>query len=115
MNSDSRWYRASKSKVVCIRRADHNASQWEIWLNGRLLCGGFGSAEEAALAANTKNFDSDDIKQIFGGTYVPSDINMWQTSPPNDFPSMPENEGDNETTACRSRFRKSSSTRLDYD
>jgi hypothetical protein len=111
MNSDSRWYRASKSKVVCIRRAGHDANQWEILLNGQLLCGGYSDAEEAALAANRKNFDNPDSVGIFAGIYLPSDINMWQTTAPDDFPSTGNGAEDEDTIACKSRFRKPNSTR----
>jgi hypothetical protein len=109
MNSDSRWYRASKSKVVRISRTDHDAYRWGVWLNERLLCDSYSSAEEAALAANRKNFDNDDAVRIFSGTYVPSDINMWQTAPPG-ISSVPLNEVP--PTACKGRLRKSNSVRL---
>jgi hypothetical protein len=107
MNSDSRWYKSYR-----ISRTSYDASRWGLWFNGQLLCDSYSSVEEAALAANKKDFDSDDVVRICSGNYVPSDINMWQTSAPR-VPVIALQ--DNAPAGCKSRIRQATSTRLKYD
>jgi hypothetical protein len=107
MNSDSRWYGKYR-----ISRTKYDASKWGIWYDEMLLCDGYGSAEEAALAANKKDFDSEDAVRICAGSYSPSDINMWRTIQPQ-VPSVVR-QG-TPKSSCTSRDRTVNSTRLDYD
>lgn len=107
MNSDSYWYKGYR-----ISRTNHDANRWGVWYKERLLCDTYGSPEEAALAANKKDFDIVDAIDLCGGIYAPSEINMWQTTPPQ-IPAIPL--PGTSTTSCKGRSRKTNSTRLNYD
>jgi hypothetical protein len=106
MNSDSYWYKSYR-----IGRTSYDASRWGVSFEGQLLCDSYGSAEEAALAANKKDFDNEDAVRICGGSYAPSDLSMWRTSPQEILPAPSKRPA---RTACKSMTRetKASSSRL---
>jgi hypothetical protein len=100
MNSQTYWYRASRRNIVRI--SESNNGRWGVYLNEKLICDSFGSAEEAAESANRKRFDSEAAAAGFGGSYVPWDLNLWSKSPPEE-PLEPEVSAETNPSECKNR------------
>jgi hypothetical protein len=108
-DSDSRWFRASKSKIVRISRSKQNPDLWEIWLNNTLISGGYSDPLEAAEAASKKDFHNANAIKLFAGVSVPGNLDSWRETPPEEFSDSSLDESQSE---CRDRFRKSNPDRL---
>lgn len=80
MNSDSYWYRTLERHIIRIGTSPSHENRWAIWFNDMLVCDDFGSAEEAALRAHQREFQS------FRKTNVPEDLNLWARSEPEKLP-----------------------------
>src|ERR1041385_7700305 len=103
MSMPSYWYEARRGKVVRIGLNPHDCTRWGVWLNEQLLCDGFGSAEEAALCANRRDFSTMTPIELFGGISVPSELRFWRTAPPEQPVSVLEQDY---RTECKNRLWK---------
>ena len=110
MNSHTRYYRASRDKIVRIAPATQDLSRWGVWLNGQLLCDRFGSAEDAAFGAHKKNFSTSMANELFGGVYVPADIDQWLETDP--YVPLPAVQKPTSTDDCRNRHGRFGPRRL---
>ncbi len=81
MKPDEYWFviHGSVSRLVCIKPGRLG---WAICLDDVLIEDGFPAPEEAALCASKKDVPDDRARQLFGGIWVPSDLNVWRTSKP---------------------------------
>src|SRR5262245_57677661 len=88
MNS-SYWYSPRKGIVV---RIGLNNSGWVVWLNGQLICDGFGRAEEAAYCAHRKDFADESAIALFSRVYVPGELSGWNLGTPPKEANAPSRE-----------------------